>query len=276
MAGRYTGRLLALELVMIALAALFLVPLYFVVVNSVKPFREIMIDASAMPREFTWENYTRAWAAIDYPTVFANTLFITVCSLFGLVVLGSMAAWRLARRPGKLSNALLILFISAMVIPFQAIMIPLVVFTSRLGLIDSRLGLVVMYFGFGVSFTLFLYHGFVKMIPIEVEEAAIVDGCRPMTLFWRIVFPLLKPMTVTVTILNGLWIWNDFLLPLLVLHDRSIHTIQLGAYRFFAQYTKQWDLAMATLTMSITPIIVFFLLMQRHIIEGIAQGAVKG
>jgi len=273
---RYNGKLFVLEALMIALAALFLVPLYFVLANSVKPFREIMINASALPRHLSWANFSKAWSAIDFPAVFFNSLFITVCSVLGLVVLGSMAAWRMARRPGKWSNGLLILFISAMVIPFQAIMIPLVEFTSKLGLMNSRLGLIVMYFGFGVSFTIFLYQGFVKMIPLEVEEAAIVDGCKPMKLFWRIVFPLLKPMTITVMILNALWIWNDFLLPLLVLHDKTIHTIQLGTYRFFAQYTKQWDLAMATLTMSITPIVAFFLTMQRHIIEGIAQGAVKG
>lgn len=276
MGERYNRKLLMLEVLMIALAALFLVPLYFVLANSFKSFREIMIDASALPSQLNWENFSKAWSAIDYPTVFSNSLFITVCSVLGLVVIGSMAAWRIARRPGKWSNTLLIMFVSAMVIPFQAIMIPLVEFTSKLGLMNSRLGLIVMYFGFGVSFTIFLYQGFVKMIPIEVEEAAIVDGCKPMKLFWLIVFPLLKPMTVTVMILNGLWIWNDFLLPLLVLHDKSIHTIQLGTYRFFAQYTKQWDLAMATLTMSITPVVIFFLIMQRHIIEGIAQGAVKG
>jgi len=147
---------------------------------------------------------------------------------------------------------------------------------SDVGLMDSRFGLIVCYFGFGVSLNLFLYHGFMKSIPLEIEEAAVVDGCTPYGVFWKIVFPLLKPMTITMLLLNSLWIWNDFLLPLLVLHSADIRTIPLQTYSFFGQYTKQWDLALAGLVLGVAPMVAFFLLMQKHIIAGISAGAVKG
>jgi raffinose/stachyose/melibiose transport system permease protein len=132
-----------------------------------------------------------------------------------------------------------------------------------------------MYFGFGVPLSLFLYHGFIKTVPIEIEESARIDGCSQFGVFWRIVFPLLKPITVTVIILNTLWIWNDYLLPLLVLQDAELRTIPLATSSFFAQYTKQWDMGLAALVMGITPVIIFFLFLQKHIIKGIASGSIK-
>jgi raffinose/stachyose/melibiose transport system permease protein len=163
-----------------------------------------------------------------------------------------------------------------MVIPFQAIMIPLVKVAKWFGLLSSLPGLMICYFGFGVSMSIFLYHGFIKSIPKEIEESAVVDGCTPYSVFWRIVFPLLKPITVTIILLNSLWIWNDFLLPLLILQKPELRTIPLATNSFFGQYTKQWDLALAALVMGISPIVLFFLAMQRHIIEGITAGSVKG
>lgn len=163
-----------------------------------------------------------------------------------------------------------------MVIPFQSIMIPLVRVASELNLMDSRTGLIICYFGFGVSLNVFLYHGFIKSIPKEIEESATVDGCTPYGVFWKIIFPLLKPMSVTVILLNSLWIWNDFLLPLLVLNSPDLRTIPLATFAFFGQYTKQWDLALAALVLGVIPIILFFLSMQKYIIEGITAGSVKG
>ena len=122
---------------------------------------------------------------------------------------------------------------------------------------------------------IFLYHGFMKGIPVELEEAAIIDGCSPFSVFWRIVFPLLKPITVTIIILNSLWIWNDFLLPMLVLQDPALRTIPLATFFFFGQYTKQWDLALAALVISIIPLLIFFFSMQKHIIKGITSGSIK-
>lgn len=272
----YSGRTLLLELTALVLALLFLAPFYFVIVNSFKSFGDLLVNSANLPKSLHFENYTRVWEITQFPKVFTNSLIITVASNVGLVLISSMAAYRMVRVPSKLNKLLLLGFVSAMVIPFQSVMIPLVRVADWLNLMDNRLGLVICYFGFGVSLNLFLYHGFIKSIPLEVEESAVVDGCSPFGVFWRIVFPLLKPMTVTIVLLNSLWIWNDFLLPLLILSSPDLRTIPLATYSFFGQYTKQWDLALAGLVLSVTPIVIFFLAMQRHIIEGITAGSVKG
>ncbi len=276
MENRYSSRTFLLEMIAVLAALLFLVPFYFVIVNSLKSFAELLTNSAALPKQIVWDNYTRAWNILKYPKVFTNSLMITVISNIGLVIVSSMAAYRLVRHPSRLNNLFFALFVAAMVIPFQSIMIPLVRVTTQLGLIGSIPGLVICYFGFGVSLSLFLYHGFVKSIPREIEESAVVDGCSPYGVFWRIVFPLLKPMTVTIVLLNSLWIWNDYLLPLLILTDPKLRTIPLATSAFFAQYTKQWDLALASLVLGVTPIVIFFLAMQKHIIEGITAGSVKG
>ncbi|PMC38100.1 sugar ABC transporter permease [Bacillus sp. UMB0899] len=271
----YTKGTFLLEILAIMLALIFLVPFYFVVINSVKGFSEILIDAAALPKEILFSNYTKVWDILSFQDAFLNSLIITVLSIAGIVIISSMAAWKMVRTPGRLSKILFIFFVSAMVIPFQTVMIPLMKLGGSLGIMNSIPGIVIMYFGFGVSLSLFLYHGFVKTIPMEIEESARVDGCTQFGVFWRIVFPLLKPITVTVIILNVLWIWNDYLLPLLVLQDAELRTIPLATSSFFAQYTKQWDMGLAALVLGIAPVIVFFLFLQKHIIKGIAAGSIK-
>ncbi|GGM24211.1 sugar ABC transporter permease [Paraliobacillus quinghaiensis] len=275
MRDKYDKKTLFLEIFAILLALLFLVPFYFVIVNSLKSFSEILVDAAALPNKFLFSNYVKVWDILNFPRVFVNSLIITVFSNIGIVIISSMASWKMVRTPGNFSKILFIFFVSAMVIPFQTVMIPLVKLGGMLGIMNSIPGIIIMYFGFGVPLSLFLYHGFVKSVPVEIEEAARIDGCSQFAVFWRIVFPLLKPITVTVIILNTLWIWNDYLLPLLVLQDESIRTIPLATSSFFAQYTKQWDMGLAALVMGITPIIIFFLFLQKHIIKGIAAGSIK-
>ncbi|WP_436375127.1 carbohydrate ABC transporter permease [Cytobacillus sp. BC1816] len=275
MSPRYTKVTFLLEIIGIVLGIIFLIPFYFVIINSVKGFADILIDAAAWPQEFLFSNYLKVWDIINFPRAFWNSLIITVISNIGLVVISSMAAWKMVRTPGKFSKILFALFVSAMVIPFQTVMIPLMKLGGTLNLTNSIPGLIIMYFGFGVPLSLFLYHGFIKTVPIEIEESARIDGCSQFGVFWRIVFPLLKPITVTVIILNTLWIWNDYLLPLLVLQDAELRTIPLATSSFFAQYTKQWDMGLAALVMGITPVVIFFLFLQRHIIKGIAQGSIK-
>jgi raffinose/stachyose/melibiose transport system permease protein len=275
MGNKYTGKLFSLEVLAILLGLVFLVPFYYVVSNSLKPFAEILTNTSALPSVLQFQNYVNAFEQMNYLKVFTNSLIITVASNVVLVVFCSMAAYMLVRTKKKISNIIFMIFVSAMVIPFQSIMIPLVKVAGNLGLLNSIWGLVFMYLGFGSGMTIFLYHGFIKGIPLELEEAAIIDGCSPLGVFWRIVFPLLKPITVTIMILNSLWIWNDFLLPLLVLQDPSLRTIPLATFFFFGQYTKQWDLALAALVISIIPLLIFFFSMQRHIIKGITSGSIK-
>lgn len=264
------------EIIMVVVALLFLVPFYFLFVNSVKTFADLLTNAASLPQSFEWANYSRAFDITKFPTAFMNSVVITVVSNLFLVLISGMAAYKMVRRNSRFNRILFVLFVAAMVVPFQSIMIPLVKVTSTLGLMNSIPGLIICYLGFGVPMSVFLFHGFVKSIPLEIEEAATVDGSNGYGVFFRVVLPLMKPMLVTVFILNTLWIWNDYLLPSLILQSPDLRTIPIATFAFFGQYTKQWDLALPALVMGVLPIIVFFLFMQKYIIEGITQGAVKG
>jgi raffinose/stachyose/melibiose transport system permease protein len=275
MGNRYTSKTFVFEIFAILLGLIFLVPFYYLISNSLKPFAEILSNTSALPKVLMFDNYVNAFEKLNYLKVFTNSLFITVISNIVLVVFCSMAAYMLVRTKKKISNVIFMTFVAAMIIPFQSIMIPLIKTASNFGMLNSVWGLVIMYLGFGSGMTIFLYHGFIKGIPVELEEAAIIDGCTRFGVFWRIVFPLLKPITVTIVILNSLWIWNDYLLPSLVLQDPELKTIPLATFSFFGQYTKQWDLALAGLVLGIIPLLIFFFSMQKHIIKGITSGSIK-
>lgn len=273
---RYTARLFGLEVAAILVALLFLAPFYFVLVNSVKPFGEILRNAAALPQDFTLSNFANAWREVRFPVVLTNSIIVTAGSIAGMVLLGSMAAWRMVRRPHRVSKIILVMFVAAMVIPFQSVMIPMVKVARVLNFTNSLPGVIFVYFGFGMPLTVFLFHGFVKAVPRELEESAYIDGCTTFQSFFLIVFPLLRVMVVTVTILQTLWIWNDFLLPALILFSSRLHTIPLGIFRFFGQHMDRWDNALATLAMGMLPIVVFFLLLQKHVIRGVTAGSVKG
>lgn len=273
---QYRWGTLVTEIIMVLVALLFLVPFYFLFVNSVKTFGDLLTNSASWPKTFEWHNYSRAWDITNFPSALWNSLVITVVSNVLLALFSAMASYRMVRHNTWFNRFLFMIFVAAMVIPFQSIMIPLVKVTSTLGLMNSIPGLIACYLGFGVPMTVFLFHGFVKSIPLEIEEAATVDGTNIYGTFFRIVVPLMKPMFVTVIILNTLWIWNDYLLPSLVLQSPDLRTIPIATFAFFGQFTKQWDLALPALVLGILPVIVFFLAMQKYIVEGITQGAVKG
>ncbi|WP_084423423.1 carbohydrate ABC transporter permease [Cohnella thermotolerans] len=275
--GGARSRLLGIEAAVLLLALLFLSPFYFVLVNSVKSLGEILVDAASLPKKALFSNYSRVWEIIRFPHALYHTFLITALSVAGIVVLSSMTAYRIVRKPTRFNKVLFFCFIASMTIPFQSVMLQLVRVTSFLELRGNLAGIVVCYFGFGLALSVVLFHGFIKGVPMEIEEAAVVDGCSPYGVFRQIVFPLLKPITITVIILNVLWIWNDYLLPVLIIgSNKDLTTIPLAVTRFFGQYTKQWDLALAGLAMSVTPIVVMFLLLQKHIVEGITTGSIKG
>lgn len=273
---KYGVRMIVTELVMVLVALVFLAPFYFLFVNSVKPFGEIMSNSASWPAVFHWENYSKAWELTRFPEAFTNSLIITVISVLLMALISSMGAYRIVRSDTIFNRLLFFLFIAAMVIPFQSIMIPLMRVVNVLGVNNSMAGLILTYLGLGAPMSLFLFHGFVKSIPLEIEEAATVDGCTPITVFFRIVLPMLRPMLMTVIVLNCLWVWNDYLLPSLILQRPEMRTIPLATFAFFGQYTKQWDIALPALVLGIAPIIIFFLFLQRYIVEGIAAGSVKG
>ncbi|MEV5029790.1 carbohydrate ABC transporter permease [Paenibacillus sp. LPE1-1-1.1] len=273
---KYTGKLFITEAVMIIVGLVFLAPFYFLLVNSVKPFGEIMTNSASWPQVFNWENYSRAWKLTRFPQAFSNSMIITVVTVVLTALISAMGAYRMVRANTRFNRVLFMFFVAAMVIPFQSIMIPLLKVVNVLGVNNSMYGLIMCYLGLGAPLSLFLFHGFIKAIPLEIEEAATVDGCNPITVFFRIVLPLLKPMLMTVIILNCLWVWNDYLLPSLILQKPDMRTIPLATFAFFGQYTKQWDLALPALVLGIAPIVAFFLLLQRYIVEGVAAGSVKG
>jgi len=213
---------------------------------------------------------------VTFPQVFLNTIIITIFSVAGIVLISSMASYALVRINNKLSWGIFLFFTFSMVVPFQAIMIPLVETAKILGVKNSIPGIVLIYMGVGSPLAIFMYHGFIKGIPKELEESAAIDGAGPFTIFFKIVFPLLTPITATIVILDVLWIWNDFLLPLIILQSKELKTIQLAQYSFFGAYKREYGLALASLVISASPIVVFYLFMQKYIIKGITSGAVKG
>ncbi|MGS5022304.1 carbohydrate ABC transporter permease [Paenibacillus sp. JJ1683] len=271
-----TGRIL-LEAGMIVLSLLFLYPLFLAINNSFKSFAEVMTDVIALPKQLSLDNYVYVWKFIDYPRLFLNNTIITVLGLAGIVLISSIAAYKLARTKSKWSSAIYMLCIMPMLIPFQSIMLTVLRLTKDLNLADSTWGLGLLYWGFGAPLAVFIYHGFVKGIPVEIDESAKIDGASGFRLFFSVIFPLLKSVTATIVIIDVMWIWNDFLLPLLMVNGSpSTKTLTLAAYTFVGQYTSDWQYAMTAMVMAVLPSIIVFIFLQKYIVKGVVAGAVKG
>lgn len=267
-------RLIGVEVLGLLLAVIWLVPFYLMIVNAFKMKRDIFADTLGLPDEWTWDNFVQAFEQLGFLKAFWNSLLITGVSTLLIILFSAMAAYALSRNKSRLSSLVFFIFVAAMLIPFQSVMIPLVSQFGSLGMLN-RGGLIFMYIGFGASLSIFLYHGALKGIPESLDDAAKIDGCNKFQTFWYIIFPLLRPMSVTVAVLNVIWIWNDYLLPSLVIGGKGTETIPLQLFFFFGQYTKQWHLALAGLTISILPVIIAYFFAQKQIIKGISEGAVK-
>ena len=272
--GDSKGKKIVLYVLGIFLGLAFLSPFYIVIINSFKSKKEIFSSTLTFPKEFTFENYSQAFEKLDFLRALGMSLLITVVSIVLIVAFTSMAAWMLQRTKTKLSNVILMVFVVSMLVPFQAVMLPLVRIMGKLSMLNVG-GLMFMYLGFGSAMSIFLYHGFVKGIPKDLDDAAMIDGCNTFQTFWYIIFPLLKPTTITVVILNLVWIWNDYLLPSLVINKEGIQTIPLKTFYFFGAFTKQWNLALAGLVITIIPVIIFYFIAQKQIIQSITEGSVK-
>ena len=273
--GKIKNHLLEGTLIILALLAVY--PLFLVISNSVKSYSEVMSEVVALPHGLHFENYLQVIDLMNYPKLFLNTVIVTGLGVIGVVLLSSTAGYKLSRTKTNYSWFTFLLCVGAVIIPFQTIMISLVKIAKMLGLLNQIYGAAIMYWGLGCPFTIFLYHGFVKTIPLELDECAIIDGCSELRMFFQIIFPLLKPVTVTVIIMNVMWFWNDFLFPLLILGSNSAHfTLQLAAYQFFGMYKSEWHYAMASVVLIVTPAIIVFIALQKYIIKGMVAGAVKG
>ncbi len=264
---------------LLLLSVVFLFPLYLVVINSFKSKFNIISEPFAFPNENTFvglENYINGINSSGIVGAFIRTAIITIGSVLAIVVFTSMTAWYITRVKSKVNKIIYYLFLFSMIVPFQMVMFTMTDVCYRLGL-NSVLGIIPVYLGFGSGLSVFMFSGFVKSLPREIEEAAMIDGCSPIKTFFYVVFPILKPTAITVAILNAMWIWNDFLLPYLLLGsaDKTLSVaIQLtmqGAYGAI-----DWGGFMSMLVLAIIPIVIFYLLCQKYIIKGVIDGAVKG
>ncbi|ACL69707.1 carbohydrate ABC transporter permease [Halothermothrix orenii] len=258
-------------------SVIWFIPIYFMIINSFKPFREVLMYTSRFPEKFNLNNFVEVWEKANYLKLFTNSIIITSISLLGIVILASMAAYKLARSHDNVSKGLLVYFILTLVIPFQAVMIPLVKIMKDINVIDTRIGIILVYIALGSPMAIFLYYGYIKTLPMSLEEAALIDGAGEFQIFFKIIFPLLKPITSTVIILQSLWIWNDFLLPLITLQSEANKTIPLGTTAtFMGQYTHRWDLAITAMFLASLPLMVLYFFVQKYIVKGIVKGAIKG
>lgn len=261
-------------------------PFFIVIINSAKASLEIISDPISMPANWgqLFENVKEIWSkpTVKYSSSVLSSVIITVFSLLTISIFSAMAAWVLVRTKSKKSTFIFLLFISGLVIPFQVVMFPLVSLfriikeTIGIPMLRTYHGMIFAYIGFGAPLAVFMFHGFIKSIPLELEEAATIDGCSKPKIFFKIIMPILKPIFVTVIILNVIWIWNDFLLPSLVLGvGQDIQTIPLAIRNFAGSFVKKWDLIMTAVLMAATPIIILFLFLQKHIIKGMVAGSIK-
>lgn len=273
---KITQTVLYIVMALIALYTLF--PVYFLFVNSFKGQKEIVASPISLPSSWNLSYLKSAAEQIKLGESVVNTLVITVISVALIVLVSSLTAWMMVRNKTKASHVLFLCFTAAMLIPFQSVMYPLVSFMETLGLKNTG-GLILMYGGFGLSMTVFLYHGFFKSVPLSLEEAAVLDGANIFQMFFQVVFPLVKPITATVIITNAMWIWNDYLLPFLIIGNNDSKTLTLSLYyakSLSGQYGNPWELIFPAVLICVVPILIVFIFLQRNIIEGIASGAVKG
>jgi len=270
-------RLLLLEIAMLLMGLVYIYPVFLMFMNSVKPFKEVVTDVIALPTRVAWENYQYVIDKMEYGRLFINNFIITVIGIIGIVAFSSISAYILDRRKNKYTKLIHTIIITPMLIPFQTIMITLLKVMNVVHLSGSTWGLGIQYWGFGIPMATFIYFNFMKTIPKEIDESARIDGASTLRTFTGVIFPLLKSVSVTVIVLDVMWIWNDFLLPLLMVNSSpKTKTLVLAAYNFVGQFNTQWHYAMTAMVLAVVPSIIFFILLQKYIVEGVVAGAVKG
>ena len=267
-----------LFILLVILSIAFLIPIFFILLNSFKGKLYISDAPFALPTSETFSgltNYINGIKKTNFLSAFGCSLFITLGSVGMILLLTSMAAYYLTRVKSRLTSMLYYLFVFSMIVPFQMVMFTMTKLADMCHL-NNPVGMIVLYVGFGAGLSVFMFCGFIKSIPLEIEEAAMIDGCTPIQTFFNIVMPILKPTAITVAILNAMWIWNDYLLPSLTLKSKMNRTIPISTAKFFGQYTISWNEAMAALVVTIIPVALFYLSCQKYIVKGVAAGAVKG
>lgn len=265
-----------ITILLLVLAVVFILgPLYIAIVIAIKDPSD-MANVIAWPKTIRLQNFADAWTMTNYPQKFGNTLFITVINLVFTILTNSMVAYAITRNKdkSKFFSMAYYYFVSAMFIPFNVIMLPLVKQASAFNM-DNIFGITFLYIIFGLPMNTFLYTGFVKSLPVALDEAAYIDGATPIQTFYKIIFPLMKPMSATVAILSFMWTWNDFSMPLVLLSEEKYQTLQLAQYVFKGQFNTQYNLAFASYLLVLIPILLVYIFCQKWIISGVTSGAVK-
>lgn len=271
---------IAVYILLFFLVAVFLAPIFIILLNSVKTNFYISEEPFSIPTGEAYagfKNFVKGFTQSDFSRAFANSLIITVFSVAGIVLLTSMAAWYIVRIKNRFTKVIYYLFVFSMIVPFQMVMYTVTYLVFELKL-NNLPGIILTYLGFGSGLSVFMFSGFIKSIPTEIEEAATIDGCSPLKTFFLIVFPILKPTAITVAILNSMWIWNDYLLPYLILGSGKNRTLPVAVQMALTggYGNKDMGALMAMLVLAILPIIIFYLFCQKYIIKGVVAGAVKG
>ncbi len=272
---------LIMMIILVLLFLFFVMPFILVLINVFKDKADIVTNPLSLIGEhgFTTKNFPEAMEKMDFFNVFKNSLIVTVSSTILTILISAMTAFVIVRN-GKWKVCTLVfgMMVASMVIPFQVLMVPLVsVYGGIFGVLQSRITLIFMHVGFSVSMATFMFHGAIHSnIPLELEEAALIDGCTRWQTFWKIVFPLLKPTIATVAIIDAMAFWNDYLLPSLVLTDKAIYTIPIATQQFYGTYSTDIGLVMAALLLAMLPILILYIFLQKYIVAGVTSGAVKG
>lgn len=258
------------------IAIVFFFPIFFNLMSAFKSNAEIMKDAISFPKSVYLESFKYLLTETEYPKAILNSLILTAVSILFMIIVIPMAGYAIERHNTRWTRFVFVFYLAGMMIPFQAYMIPLFKELKMLGLYGNLVGPVIIYISGSVGFGCLLYTSFLKGIPREIEESAAIDGCSRYGIFWRIVFPLLGPCTATLVVLNGLGIWNDFLMPMLVLPSGHTKTMIVEIFYYVGEFSSRWDMIFAGTTMSIIPILLIFLSLQKYFVKGIATGAIKG
>ena len=264
------------DVLVLTLTVLYLIPLYIAVVNSFKPYSEIIKAPLGFPQSPTMDNFVEAFRSSDILSLYKTSILITVSSVALLILLSSAAAYVVARRDGRFFKFLYVFALVGIMVPPVVTLVPSIKTLSALHLLYTPQGLLLFYAGTYFSTTIFLYVGFIKSLPVSLDESAYIDGANTITIFIRIIFPLVRPCTATAIIFLGMWIWNDFLNPMYILGSRAGRTITTGIYNAIGAYTSQWNLVFANVILASSPIVLLYLFMQKQFMKGLTAGAVKG
>lgn len=264
-----------INIISIIIAIVYIFPVLVVFINAFKPLGKIIKTPFALPDSLYLDSIKYVFESMNYARALKNTILYSVITVFGSILVSSMAGWMLSRDNSKGSKIFTAILVSSLLVPFHTVMIPLAQIAKNLHIADTRFGYLWIQITLYAPMGVFMYEGFVKNIPVSIEEAARIDGASTFKLFFRIVFPLIKPVTGSIGVLYSLWIWNDYLLAKIILTSEHLKTITIAINSFYGAYLNRWDYAITGVAISIVPVVILYIFLQRYIVEGVAAGAVK-